>query len=73
MAELSCATLGFIVYYLYKLFMTPCFDSDNTTEPKPKMVSTVSTGKRIQRYGKMYVVLCIQTCAEKTTFLGEDD
>ena len=56
-----------------KLFLTPCLDSNSTTEFKPDMLSAVSTINIIWRRGTMYGELCMHTCAERMTSLGKDD
>ena len=49
---------GLIVYYLKKLFLTPRLDSPSRTEPKPDMLSAVSTGNRIWLHGKISLEEC---------------
>ena len=39
----------YITYYLKNLSMTPHLDRYNTTDPKPEMLSAVSSRNRIQR------------------------
>ena len=54
----------------------PNFGGDSplsTTEPKSELLSVVSAQDRIYHRGKMYVALCMHTCAEKMIFLGKDD
>ena len=48
-----------------KIVLTPHFDSHSTTESKSGTLLPVSTRTRIWHHGKMYVVLCMRTCAKK--------
>ena len=43
---------GLIVYYLKKMFLTPHFDSQSTTEPKLDTLSPVSTHVQKKRQFK---------------------
>ena len=45
--------------------LTPFLYSHSTTETKLELLSTVSTGNRICHHRKMYVALCMHTCAKK--------
>ena len=47
--------------------------SHSTTEPKPDMLSAVSTRNRIWCRGKMDAASCMNMCAEKTLFSRKDD
>ena len=55
------------------MFMTPHFDSHNTTDLKPEILSAVSTGNEFPVMEEIYVASRIRMCAEKTKFLGKDD
>ena len=45
----TCNNVRCIIYYLKNLSMTLHLDRHNTTNPKPEMLSAVSSGNKIQR------------------------
>ena len=67
------ASIGCVVYYLKKMFMTPHLGSQSTTDQNGKSYQLSKPEIEFNMMEKMYAALRLCTYAEKTTFLCKDD